>query len=78
MMHQAEGSRHVLRRPSRHHGLWYRHPGGAVDGYSESLAVDPTQTSFHIFTMDGILGRDLLTTDSRNRLEGETPRRGER
>ncbi len=51
------------------HGLWYRHPGGAADGYYESMSLDPTRTSFHIFTMEGILGRDLITTASRNHLE---------
>lgn len=68
----------VREQTKSEHGLWYRNPGGAIDGYYESLAVDPTRTSFHIFTIEGILGRDLLSTDSRNHLEGPAPRRGGR
>lgn len=41
-------------------GLWHRTPGGATDGYYESHALDPTRSSFHIFTTDGIRGRDTL------------------
>lgn len=50
----------VRKQTQSEHGLWFRRPGGAVDGYYEGMSRDPTRTSYHIFTLDGILGRDVL------------------
>jgi hypothetical protein len=40
-------------------GLWFSKPGAATDGYYESEAVDDTRASSHIYTIDGIKGRDV-------------------
>jgi hypothetical protein len=55
-----EDDERLRRQSGWDHGLWLRHPGGATDGYYESHATDPTRTSYHIYTLDGIRGRDVL------------------
>ncbi len=42
-------------------GLWSQdtEPWG-IDGYLSETGYDRAQTSFHILTTDGILGRDIL------------------
>ena len=42
-------------------GLWSRDTPWEEDGYFVSLSYDQTTTSFHTFTTDGILGRDILS-----------------
>jgi hypothetical protein len=41
-------------------GLWSRDTPFGPDGYFGGLGYDETRNSFHIFTTDGILGRDIL------------------
>jgi len=42
-------------------GLWSRDTSWEEDGYFISYAYDLTDTSFHTFTTQGILGRDILS-----------------
>lgn len=41
-------------------GLWLRQPGGAVTGYFEDTAAEDIEMSHHIYTRDGIRGRDVI------------------
>ena len=42
-------------------GLWSQDVGTwGIDGYFSEIGYDRAQTSFHILTTDGILGRDIL------------------
>ncbi len=42
------------------YGLWSRDTPFSTDGYFIELGYDFAETSFHILTTDGILGRDIL------------------
>ena len=42
-------------------GLWTRETPWGEDGYFISLGYDQAATSFHIFTTDGIQGRDVVS-----------------
>jgi hypothetical protein len=50
------------------HGLWSKdtpmggsYEAGGTGGYFSDLAYDGTSTSFHIMTIDGIKGRDIIS-----------------
>ena len=43
------------------HGLWSRDTPFQEDGYFINFGYDQANTSFHILTIDGILGRDTLS-----------------
>jgi type II secretory pathway pseudopilin PulG len=43
------------------HGLWTRDTPFSADGYFIEFGYDQANTSFHILTTDGILGRDTLS-----------------
>jgi hypothetical protein len=41
-------------------GLWSRDTPMGVDGYFGAVGFDETRTSYHMLTIDGILGRDIV------------------
>ena len=43
------------------YGLWSRDTPFGETGYFGNLSFDGTLVSHHVFTTDGILGRDTLT-----------------
>lgn len=63
---EAVGVRQAERADSRvaaqsDAGLWHRGTPLGVDGYFIQAAYDDANTSFHILTVDGILGRDVVS-----------------
>jgi hypothetical protein len=56
-----ESSERVKQQTQSPHGLWSSKLHGTTDGYYENEAVDDTRASFHIYTIDGIKGRDVLS-----------------
>jgi prepilin-type N-terminal cleavage/methylation domain-containing protein len=45
------------------YGLWSRDTPWGTDGYLITCGYDWVNTSFHVLTVDGILGRDCLNTE---------------
>ena len=59
---EAEAADARIRRQAgwSQHGVWSRDTPLGADGYFIELGYDFSNTSFHVLTTDGILGRDKL------------------